>query len=244
MRLQVGDRVEVIAETTGTVFIGAIKLIAEAVVVEIQELLAQRQRPGAGARASVTLLLGSIKPALEELVVEKAVELGINAVLLFAAERSNRAPHADRVGARLERLSRVAEAAMKQSGTALKPRLAFYPSLKQALDALDSPSAHQLIFLAPQGSPTAEDEPTDIKRIFLPQTPPISESAEDLLQPLEVIAEDVDFHILIGPEGGFSSDELLLARNYRFRAVSLGSSVLRAETAAIVACGIVQTLRP
>ena len=42
--------------------------------------------------------------------------------------------------------------------------------------------------------------------------------------------------ILIGPEGDFSSEEILAAREAGFQAVSLGNSRLRTETAAIVAC--------
>jgi len=42
--------------------------------------------------------------------------------------------------------------------------------------------------------------------------------------------------ILIGPEGGFSIEEIKTAKKFGFKAVSLGSSRLRTETAAIVAC--------
>jgi 16S rRNA (uracil1498-N3)-methyltransferase len=44
--------------------------------------------------------------------------------------------------------------------------------------------------------------------------------------------------ILIGPEGDFSSDELLLAERYGFKKVSLGLSRLRTETAGLAACHI------
>ena len=41
---------------------------------------------------------------------------------------------------------------------------------------------------------------------------------------------------MIGPEGDFSSDEIELAEKLGFKSVSLGSSRLRTETAAVVAC--------
>lgn len=244
LRLRVGDRVEVIIEPTGAIYLGAIDQLGPPVTVEIQELLAQRQGSRTNHGSTVNLILGSIKPALEELVVEKAVELGVGSVTLFAAARSNRAPGGDRITARMERLTRIAEAAMKQSGTSRRPILSFYPSLSAALGALESAFHRPIICVAPQNSSDGKSETTDIKEFF--STPPrtLPDLAEVRTQPLEVIAEDVDFHILIGPEGGFSSEELALARTYRFQAVSLGSSVLRAETAAIVACGIVQLMRP
>ena len=41
--------------------------------------------------------------------------------------------------------------------------------------------------------------------------------------------------LLIGPEGGFTSEEVETARNFRWNIVSLGDRILRTETAAIVA---------
>ena len=41
--------------------------------------------------------------------------------------------------------------------------------------------------------------------------------------------------ILIGPEGGFSSNEIDLIERYNWNIVSLGDRILRTETAAIVA---------
>lgn len=45
-----------------------------------------------------------------------------------------------------------------------------------------------------------------------------------------------DYTVLIGPEGDFSADELLLATKKGFKKVSLGATTLRTETAGIIAC--------
>ncbi|MCL6266270.1 16S rRNA (uracil(1498)-N(3))-methyltransferase [Flagellimonas myxillae] len=50
------------------------------------------------------------------------------------------------------------------------------------------------------------------------------------------VAADKDVTILIGPEGDFTQNEILLARDKGFVPVSLGNNRLRTETAAIVAC--------
>lgn len=47
--------------------------------------------------------------------------------------------------------------------------------------------------------------------------------------------------VLIGPEGGFSSTEIELARQNGFKSVSLGPRILRAETAPIVALALLQS---
>ncbi len=51
-----------------------------------------------------------------------------------------------------------------------------------------------------------------------------------------------DIALLIGPEGGLSEQEIHLAQNARFKAIRLGPRVLRTETAAIVALGVLQAL--
>jgi 16S rRNA (uracil1498-N3)-methyltransferase len=48
---------------------------------------------------------------------------------------------------------------------------------------------------------------------------------------------------LIGPEGDFAQDEILLALNFGFRLVTLGDSRLRTETAGVVACAIVNAFK-
>lgn len=48
--------------------------------------------------------------------------------------------------------------------------------------------------------------------------------------------------VLVGPEGGFSHEEIALAKQYDFAAVSLGPRILRTETAAVVVIGILQHL--
>jgi 16S rRNA (uracil1498-N3)-methyltransferase len=51
-----------------------------------------------------------------------------------------------------------------------------------------------------------------------------------------------DVLILIGPEGGFSNDEALMAQHMGFVPIRLGSRVLRTETAAIASIASLQTL--
>ncbi len=62
-------------------------------------------------------------------------------------------------------------------------------------------------------------------------------------EPLQKICErSADTLILIGPEGDFSQEEVELAISKQFKAVSLGSSRLRTETAGVVACHTVSLI--
>jgi 16S rRNA (uracil1498-N3)-methyltransferase len=55
----------------------------------------------------------------------------------------------------------------------------------------------------------------------------------------DVVSRAKDTLVLIGPEGDFGPDEVKMARDLGFRSVSLGSARLRTETAALVACHII-----
>ena len=56
----------------------------------------------------------------------------------------------------------------------------------------------------------------------------------------DVVSNKKDVLILIGPEGDFTPDEIKIAKESGFKAVSLGNARLRTETAAIVACHTIQ----
>ena len=58
----------------------------------------------------------------------------------------------------------------------------------------------------------------------------------DIREYAKTTAEEKGINVFIGPEGGFSEDEIARASQRGFHVVSLGDRVLRAETAAIVAC--------
>jgi 16S rRNA (uracil1498-N3)-methyltransferase len=51
-----------------------------------------------------------------------------------------------------------------------------------------------------------------------------------------------DYVVLIGPEGGFSDDEIASAKHHGFLSVKLGENRLRTETAGVMACAILNTL--
>lgn len=113
--------------------------------------------------------------------------------------------------AKRERWTQVAIAAMKQSGRAFLPDV-------QALTTFDK------IVL----------QSADLKLI-----------AHEKVDPNRSIMTVLDLHptarsllVLLGPEGGFSEDELDLAVRYRCESVSLGPRRLRTETAAIVAAAL------
>jgi 16S rRNA (uracil1498-N3)-methyltransferase len=113
-----------------------------------------------------------------------------------------------------ERMKKILVGALKQSAQYFLPQLNHMISF-EALMKLDHPQT-KLIAHCQNGN-----------RIPLPQMGDLND---------EIL-------IMIGPEGDFSMREIKTAENYYFKEITLSSQRLRTETAAIVACSQVATLR-
>ena len=117
--------------------------------------------------------------------------------------------HTERQNLKLDRLHKMAVSAMKQS-------------LKASL-----PVIHPLTDIRTFIKGYSEFEK------FIASVDPDN---NQLLQSLVIAGRP--YVVLIGPEGDFSREELLLAESKGYRKISLGPSRLRTETAAIAACHI------
>ena len=152
-----------------------------------------------------------------ELIVQKGTELGIARFFPYISSRSlvqdlktNRARQD-----RLESISREAsEQSLRAKLPIMVPVTSFKEMLKQAAD-------HDLKLIAWEGTAI-------VKRI-----------CADTLQPL-ISADLKSLILLIGPEGGFSAEEVKLAEEYGFQQVSFGNSILRMETACIAGSAILR----
>lgn len=162
---------------------------------------------------ALTLALGLLKGAKLDLVIEKVTELGVHTIVPFFSANTVVSLPQDRQAQRLARWQRIAQSAAKQSGSR-PPHIAAPHSFAHLLGAA-SDSETRLLF--------SEHERTLSLRAFA-----------DTHQTLSSL------WIVIGPEGGFSLQEVGQAQAAGFTPVSLGPSVLRAETASIAAVSLCQ----
>ena len=163
----------------------------------------------------LTLAQSVLKGSKMDLVVEKATELGIYTIIpFFSAFSVARIPSAKQAE-RVARWQRLAQAAAKQSGSRL-PEIASPLSFDALLHA--SPS-HALKLIC------SEREHSIHLKTFAEDSPSLDA-----------------VWIAVGPEGGFSSQEIEHARAAGYTPVSLGPAVLRAETAGISAVALCQFL--
>lgn len=119
--------------------------------------------------------------------------------------------HSERKNQKTERLEKIAISAMKQS---LK---AYLPKVNELIDF------EKFI------------KSVNIEAKF------VAHLTDDAKPLKDVLADKKEVLLMIGPEGDFAKDEVLLAQKTGFQVVTLGNSRLRTETAGVVACTIVNT---
>jgi 16S rRNA (uracil1498-N3)-methyltransferase len=169
----------------------------------------------ADAALPLHLLLAIFKFDHLEWAIEKATELGVARITPILARRTEK--HLAQAAAkRVERWRRIALEASKQSRRTDIPEIADPVALKLALER--ETAAH---------------------RILLSET----EQQTTLTAFLGAAAADGDrTHALaIGPEGGWTPEEMALFTTHHWQHVTLGPRILRAETAAIAAIAIAGT---
>ncbi len=158
----------------------------------------------------VTLAVGLLKEAQRwDWLVEKATELGVYSIIPFLSQASSFQKKVDALtSARMERWKRVAISAMKQSGRSMLPIL---QSVCHFGDLFQKIPPNALRIVAHPGE----------KSILLAEV-------------LHFFSNSLcEAFLAVGPESGFSSEELEKFQKENFIFVSLGPTRLRTETAGI-----------
>lgn len=158
----------------------------------IQKTISDRE-----SKKKVTLFAAILKRENFELIVQKAVEVGVSEIVPLITARTIK------TGLNLDRLTKIAQEAAEQSGRAIIPRIREPENFN---DALASCTPKETVLLDPSGIP--------VSTLTLNLT---------------------SYNLFIGPEGGFTPEELKEAEHRTISVGSLGVLTLRGETAAIVA---------
>lgn len=161
----------------------------------------------------VTLAQSLLKGEKMDYLIQKATELGVKEIIPFFSSRSVPLLEKSRSLKRHHRWEKIAVEAAKQCGRGVVPKI---ESLQTYSDMLHAASADQL-------------------RLILWERDGIK-----LRDMLEGSKERRKVFFMIGPEGGFSQDEIEKAERVGFIAVTLGRRILRAETASLCFLSILQ----
>jgi 16S rRNA (uracil1498-N3)-methyltransferase len=167
---------------------------------------------------SLELAVALLKGEKFDLVVQKTTELGVGGIVPLITKQADVRLRDERDGERrTARWQRIALEAAKQSGRALVPTVAAPRLFASLVEAASAGEQWRVMFSEREG----QGLPEAIEKA------PAQVSA--------VIA-------LIGPEGGWTDEEIAQARNAGWHLVTLGGRILRAETAAITATALLQYL--
>lgn len=161
----------------------------------------------------VYLFQGLPKADKMELIIQKAVELGVYEIIPVATKRAVVKLDAKKEKSKLARWQSIAEAAAKQSKRACIPQVTGVMSFKDAI---------------------CKAEDMEVKLIPY-------EMAEDMSHTRKLIKEiepGQSVAVFIGPEGGFAEEEIALAQDSGVSPVTLGKRILRTETAGMAMLSI------
>jgi 16S rRNA (uracil1498-N3)-methyltransferase len=164
--------------------------------------------------SSVEIVLLQALPEKErmELIIQKTTELGVSAILPYKSHRSISLEERETKQAKAHRWQEIAVRAVRQSRRASVPRVEAYRPFTGALEACRGNGLKILLWERGGESLRRTLQENRSRRIY----------------------------VMVGPEGGFTEEEVDLAKQEGFIPVKLGQRILRTETAAIVLVGILQ----
>lgn len=211
LRLGTGDAVQ-LADEKGVVHFGAINQVAkEWVAVKITSSCLAVESDFTAPR--ITICQALPKGDKIDLILQKGTELGAYDFLLFGGRRSVAKIRDDQQNGKLERWNRITTEAARQCGRTDIPKVTWRPSAVEA----------------------ANDTGQELRLILWE-----SEREHSLKDALSVGGKPSSVIVVIGPEGGFDPLEVRHFSQHGFRSVSLGSRILRTETASIAILAIIQ----
>ncbi len=172
--------------------------------------------------AQITLVLAIFKFDRMEWAIEKCTELGVSRIVPVIARRTD-SHLAAASSNRVERWQRIVRQATEQSRRATAPEIA--PPIKLSA-ALNLPAALRIVL-------AESEERTLLCDVVKP------EAAGNEVKDERAKDHGVDLILAVGPEGGWTEDELQSFQQAGWISASLGNTILRAETAAMAATAVV-----
>lgn len=211
LRLVTGDAVQ-LADENGVVYCGVIHQVTkERVAVRITSTRVAADNEVAAPK--ITICQALPKGDKIDLILQKGTELGAHDFRLFGGNRSIVRIRDDQQNSKLERWNRITSEAARQCGRIDVPAVSWRPG------ALE----------------TASDSTQELRLILWEE-----ERDRSLKETLSALARPASVAVAIGPEGGFDPVEVGHFVRHGFQPVSLGSRILRTETASIAILAVMQ----
>ena len=165
--------------------------------------------------AKIILCQALLKSVAMDYVVQKTSELGVHSIFPFSSERTVAKVGKEKFENKVRHWGEIAQNAAKQSDRDIPSEIGPLLCLKDLLEKCKRKDV--------------------LKAIMWEE-----EDAKDLKSILKGPSKLRQFVGIVGPEGGFTREEIRMAKEAGFISISMGHRVLRAETAAITMVAVVQ----
>jgi 16S rRNA (uracil1498-N3)-methyltransferase len=213
LRMRAGDHV-ILVDGSGYEYEAVLKgLSADRVDVEIL-----KKRP-ANYESPIRLMVAQafLKDKKMDFLVQHLTEMGMSEWFPLFTEHTVPRPEGKRLASRVERWKTIAAEAVKQCRRTIVPEIHAPVAFRDWI---------------------AGDIASDVIKIAFweKETVPLKAVAPEKKASQQAVL------VLIGPEGGFSDTEMELARSAGFVTASIGPRILKADTAAIAICALMQYL--
>lgn len=208
LRMRAGEEITLCCD--GTDYFGVITRITESeVFCEIKHTALSESEPD----VFVTLYQAIPKGDKMELIIQKAVELGVGRIVPVLTDRCVSRPDEKSFRKKLERYRKISESAAKQSGRGIIPQISEIINVKQAAELMSECDVAVICY---------EKGGISLNEAGLKGSRSIG--------------------VFVGSEGGFEEKEVELCVLKGAKAVGLGKRILRCETAPLAALSIIMNI--
>ncbi len=210
LRLNLGNEIEICNKSKVDYRATISSMDKKQVVCEILEKnLSKTEAP-----VEITLFQGIPKGSKMDLIIQKGVEVGVSKIIPFTSERCVvKIKDRNSEAKKIERWQKIASEAAKQCKRGIIPLVENVVEISNLRDILNG-----------------------FDMVLMPYEEEKNSSIREAITSRENIKK---IGVIIGPEGGFTSEEVLTAKEWGCKPVSLGPRILRTETAGLVTASIV-----
>ncbi len=210
LRIKVGEHI-LVSDGQGMDYECSISELADDMVTaKIEDVF----KNSAELPVKITLFQGIPKSDKLELIIQKAVELGVHEIVPVITKRTVVKIEEKKASKKLERYNGIAQSAGKQSGRGIIPEVKNFVSFKEALNMAKNLDMNIIPYEEARGMEYSRQVIADIKG-------------------------KKSLGIFIGPEGGFAKEEVDMAVEMGAKCITLGNRILRTETAGLATLSII-----
>ena len=203
LRMKTGEKLLISVKGDWDYLCKIVDIETDRVNLKVLESMEQRELP-----VNITLLQGIPKSDKLEMIIQKAVELGVSEIIPVKTKRVVVKIEEKKLYAKLNRWNAIAESAAKQSKRSIIPKISEPQSIDNALEIVKD---------------------FDVKLIPYEN----ADSIDKTRRILDNMDKTGNISVFIGPEGGFEEDEVKKAIDLGFEVITLGKRILRTETAGL-----------